>query len=769
MLRSARGPVVALVAGSLLLGAPVSLRGAAVTSADVQRAIRGGIGYLISIQDRNGGWPGQPGTTALVTLALLTAGERANSPAVAKALSNLRGLTPEGQNNTYAVALQTMAYAAADPNAYQVAISHNVNWLEATQIRGAPGGMAGPIQVRRFAGTGAGSWAYPSGPMAQQGDNSNTQYALLGLLAGSEAGIPVKRDVWASARHYWEQCQQQDGGWNYKPVRGPSTGSMTCAGLSSLIITGLKRYQGHETLVGENIQHCGEGEYDRKLQAAIDWMGQHFSVRENPNSGQMWRYYYLYGMERAGRLSGQRFFGTHDWYREGAQVLVDEQDKLSGAWSSGGDSGPVVATSFALLFLAKGRAPVLVNKLRHGPANDWNNDPDDIRHLVGVVSKDWEHLLTWQVVDPNVATVEDLLQAPIVYFNGHEVPVLTAAGEQNLREYAEQGGFIFAEACCGRVEFDRGFRALMKKIFPEPQYELHPLSEEHPIWRAKYLLTPEVHPLWGIEHGCRTVLVYSPADLSCFWNQMDSQPDNPSVIKAQRVGQNVVDYATGREMPADKLDAREVTRRAVEVPKRGALHIAKLRHAGDWNVAPMAIPNLTTALRDKLSFDVVINHREILPSDPNLINYPLVYIHGRGSLAFSPEDLAALRRHLEPGGGTIFADAACGSPAFDASFRRFVAELLPDNPLVPIPRDDDLYSKQVCYDLSDVDFSKAAGGNHGTPQLEGVKLNGHWAVIYSKLDIGCALEHPQGIECKGYTHESALKIAANIVVYATRP
>ena len=41
------------------------------------------------------------------------------------------------------------------------------------------------------------------------------------------------------------------------------------------------------------------------------------------------------------------------------------------------------------------------------------------------------------------------------------------------------------------------------------------------------MFDPNVHPLWGIEHGCRTVVIYSPADLSCFWNQMDSQPDNP--------------------------------------------------------------------------------------------------------------------------------------------------------------------------------------------------------------------------------------------------
>jgi hypothetical protein len=128
-----------------------------------------------------------------------------------------------------------------------------------------------------------------------------------------------------------------------------------------------------------------------------------------------------------------------------------------------------------------------------------------------------------------------------------------------------------------------------------------------------------------------------------------------------------------------------------------------------------------------------------------------------------------LRRHLEPGGGVIFADAACGSTAFDTSFRKFVAELLPEHPLEPIPPEDELYHLPGGFDLSSSKYTQAAGGGTGPPQLEGVKIDGHWAVIYSRYDIGCALERHQGIDCKGYTHESALKIAANIVLYATLP
>ena len=200
----------------------------------------------------------------------------------------------------------------------------------------------------------------------------------------------------------------------------------------------------------------------------------------------------------------------------------------------------------------------------------------------------------------------------------------------------------------------------MKEIFPEEDYSLRPIASDHPVWRAKHLLSPDVHPLWGIEHGCRTVVIYSPKDLSCYWNQWGRNPTNPAVGKAFKVGQNVVDYATGREMPHDKLTNRVADASEPEVPKRGALRIAKLRHAGEWNIAPSAIPNLMEALRrPPMSFDVVVSAKDLSPRDPALVYYPLVYLHGRSALHFEKEDLQALAHHLEPGGGTLFADAAC--------------------------------------------------------------------------------------------------------------
>jgi hypothetical protein len=741
---------------------------AAVTREEVDKAIRDAVRFLKGQQRNDGSWSdieieARTGMTSLVTLALMTAGETAaNSKAIRDSLEYLRHSNPEELRSTYAISLQTMVFANenAEPAKDQLRIGKNVQWLEQAQIK--PGD---PVFW-------PGSWSYSDTKRGgRPGDNSNSQYALLGLHAATEAGVPVKPDVWALARAYWEKSQKQDGSWSYTPEAGNQTASMTCAGISSLIIAGLRRYQGQEFLQGDTIVNCGKGGVNRNIQRGIDWLANRFQVGQNFGGGQQWRFYYLYGLERAGRLAGIRFFGPHDWYRLGAEQLVHEQNKFSGFWRGAlVEDNPVLATSFALLFLAKGRAPVLINKLTHGPERDWQNDPDDVRNLVSSVSRDWKNLLTWQVVNPAAASVSDLLQAPIVFFNGHRVPEFNAIAKQNLREFIEQGGFIFADACCSSAEFDAGFKALMAEIFPEEQFKLRPLSADHPVWRAKHLLSPRAYDLWGIEHGCRTVVIYSRLDLSCYWNQHESSQTNTAVIKAIKIGQNVVDYATGREMPADKLTVHEVRDFKADQPNRHALRIAKLKHAGDWNVAPQAIPNLMVSLKKPpFEIDVVVSQKDLFPRDPSLMYYPLIYIHGRAALSFNKDDLDALRKHLDPGGGTIFADSACGSPPFDAAFRRFVAELLPDKPLVPIPRDDELFTTVVGLDLSKVQYTKAAGGGRDYPQLEGVKINDHWAIIYSKYDIGCALERHTGIECKGYTYESALAIASNVVQYATLP
>ena len=74
----------------------------------------------------------------------------------------------------------------------------------------------------------------------------------------------------------------------------------------------------------------------------------------------------------------------------------------------------------ALLFLAKGRRPIVMAKVKYGENDDWNQHRRDAAHLTEYTEEAWNLGLTWQVMDPEKATVEDLLQAPVLYISGSQ-------------------------------------------------------------------------------------------------------------------------------------------------------------------------------------------------------------------------------------------------------------------------------------------------------------------------------------------------------------
>jgi hypothetical protein len=746
----------------------------------VRKAIDRGVQYLRDVERGNGHWEGagepirlEGGPTSLALLALLNAGVKPDDPVIERGLKFLRGVDPKF---TYVVGLQTMVFAAAGKAEDKVRIQRNVDWLVKAAFR--PNG--------NFRG-----WSY--GPYGT-GDNSNTQYALLGLHEGHVAGATIPAGAWKTIRDYYTLTQRPDGGWGYA-VDGildnnGSTLTMTTAGLCGLIIAGTELNDRREKIREDGTaENCGRYEQNQAMAKALDWIGRRFNVEDRRAV-----YYNLYGIERVGRLTGLRFLGRHDWYREGCEFLVRRQSP-EGYWDSrqGLDKGEVIGTSFALLFLSKGRSPVLVSKLVHGPSEDWNNDRYDARNLVGYASKELfsKTPLAWQIFDAKRGLIAndreerlrlaaDLLQSPVAYFNGHRVPQFTEAEEDVLKEYVEQGGFILAEACCGSKEFDQGIRELMGRLFPDNP--LRPLPPEHPIWRAHALVRPGEFGLEGIEMGCKTVVVYSPQDLSCLWEA--NKYDQGKGQLAFRVGGNIIAYATGLELPKPRLTPAEVVRddKAPPIP-RGYLKVAQLRHEGDWQPAPRAMRNLMANVQEQARLLVSLKTEAVHPGQREVLDYKFLYMHGRNAFSYGKADgpagtepaLANLRADLQTG-GLLFADACCGKKAFDAAFREFVARLFPDKPLEVIPPDDVLYSKELNGEAigtvrcrrERADGTPDAEFRDVPPYLEGVRLNGRWVVIYSKYDIGCALEKHQSSDCLGHDHASALRLGTAAVLYALK-
>lgn len=765
-----------ICAALLALGQTCSAK-AQITADEVRTAIRQGCEYLLKDQSPRGSWDEfaqYPGAvTALCTLALVNSGVEPSHAKIQKSLAYLRNLELD---KTYAVALQTMALCAAEPRRDLPLIQRNVEWLEKAQI---------------VKGDRAGCWSYPQGP----GDNSNAQFAVLALYEAERVGAKVDPQTWELAANYFKACQNPDGSWSYTGS-GNGLGSMTCAGIGALVMCSEKVAAPAARFDEGSVRCCMPQVEDDSLDRAIGWLARNFSVTRNPGSTSpsQWHYYYLYGLERVGRLTARRFIGDHDWYREGAEYLISQQDRFNHRWMGGGhaEDQPHIATSLALLFLSKGRRPVLLAKVKHGPDVDWNNHPNDAAHLTSHAEKLWGLDMTWQIVDPHAATADDLLQAPVLFVSGSRAPELEGT-ETKVRDYIDRGGFLFAEACCvDGSRFETGLRAFMERVFPEPEYRLRRAGPEHPLWRVDQLVRPDspyVGRLWTVEYGCRTCVVFSEVDLSCYWelHSVGRKGKFPEAVQlriedAMAIGANVLAYATNRE-PQGK-EAGFDTPIASDVGNlagRGTLRIARLLHGGGCNDAPGALGNLLrAATQGDLKLRVDTTDFPLSGSDPALRRFHLAFMHGRHNFRFTPAEREALRGYLEDG-GTLFADAICASKEFATAFRRELALVVPDAPLERIAIDHPLFSDAAGgFDIRRVKRREptAAGGaeqplraqvREVEPELEGIAMGDRLAVIFSPYDVSCALEQHEALQCRGYSRQDAARIGLNVVMYSLSP
>lgn len=756
----------------------------------VKIAITQGQRFLKSMQIGNGSFnteydsANSVGANSLIGLALITSGIEPSDPVIQKCLRFVRS-RPE-TDNTYDLGAAIMFYAAAGEAQDKPRIRQMANTLVNDQLE-------------------SGGWGYGKSRDPDP-DNSTTQFAILGLRdAAFHTGMEIDQEVWRRAREHWVKSQSgtpaafRGAGWPY--VSGEAErGSMTVAGLASLEIINSFLIEDEVTPDGQ-LDCCGQSEINESelaIDAGIRWMNNNIRIRTNPGVNN-YLLYYLYGLERAGKFTGQRFFGLTDWYREGAQHLTVGQDKFNGSWNI--ESGPAVSTAYCLLFLSKGLSPVLINKLQYGPRDprsnqivrpDWNRHRHDVSNLVDAISirKDWPHYLSWQTLDMQVAVkgegVLALQQAPIAYLSGdQDLDSITEEEVTLLRDYIQQGGFLFAVQNCESTAFDKGFRQLIVRLFPKNDYQLRKLEKTHDVYRSETVFLADPPELWGIDFGCRTAIMYAPYDHACRWDKWmrnDSARTN-NEIRAQigksiQLGVNVVAYATNREL-RDKLQRPNSQVALSDSETRSQLRIGRLKHTGGWDTAASAASNLGRALLEKAHIATTPDSPELSANDPELFKCPILYMHGRKNFSLTQEESTQLKAYFD-NGGFLMADACCGARQFDESFRKAIHQVFGQD-LKPIPADHEMFHSTQGFDVRKVKLRIPTAGknsslyteeNVGEPLFEGIEIKGvngapdRYVVVYSKYDISCALESQQTLSCAGYLNEDAVKLAVNIVLYA---
>jgi len=181
---------------------------------------------------------------------------------------------------------------------------------------------------------------------------------------------------------------------------------------------------------------------------------------------------------------------------------------------------------------------------------------------------------------------------------------------------------------------------------------------------------------------------------------------------------------------------------------------------GDWYANPSSLPNLLGAVGERTTLRPAARERVVTLSSPSLWDVPYLYMTGHGNVRFSDEDLVTLRRYLLRG-GFLHADDNYG---MDESFRREVARLFPDRPLVEVPLDHPIYN--LVYS-----FPRGVPKIHehdGKPaQGFGIFVDGRLVLFYTyQSDLGDGWEDPGVHHDPPEVRESALRMGVNLVAYA---
>jgi len=731
-----------------------------VTDEDVRQAIEKGRQFLISQAKPDGSFAGgnlAGGHSALAFMTLAYMGEHPNREHMASGLNYLMGLdatTGFGNRQGYAVPIRIMGLSYI----YKKLLGDRrrlVSLLATQDLMHLQAGQALN-----------GGWRYTLEPNNNY-DFSVTQWPILAMRDAKWAGIefPDPTGHLAKSLALYFKGQHQDGGWAYQAGGGKSYGSMTAAGLASLFIIAdfLEPNSGCPCTQGRSRREISQ--IEKAEDAALEWLGKHFSATTNPEKGGR-TLYWLYCVERVGIAAGYKYFGTHNWYKEGAAELVKTQGK-DGRW------GNLEDTCFALLYLYKGRAPILFNKLKFDGV--WNAHRRDIANLTHFIERSKEQMFHWQIVELN-APLDELHDAPILYITAESAPEFTDAEKKKLRAFTDTGGTILFEASCGNPAVRNWLTKFAAEVWPE--WKLVKLSGDHGVWDALNQMKTRPDAL-GVSDGIRTAVFYSPDDISCAWQTQ-------AVARRGYLfdwGINLYTYATDGAPLRAKLAARgpEITDRFTGTVKPGpakTLRIARVKHGGDWEVGAnyRGFDHLARYVRAKAGITLQVTEPTEVPftsggvAVADLRPGQIAYLGGSADVALAAEEQAAMKTYLA-GGGFLWIEAVTGSLAFDQAVRKLVADM--GWALKLLPGSHPLLHGRMAgaegYNLtSRVQFRRALRGQRiGRPSAEfyGLYQGEKMVGLYSPFDVLFSLTGYEAHRCRGYKAEDAMAVGTNLALY----
>jgi hypothetical protein len=198
------------------------------------------------------------------------------------------------------------------------------------------------------------------------------------------------------------------------------------------------------------------------------------------------------------------------------------------------------------------------------------------------------------------------------------------------------------------------------------------------------------------------------------------------------------------------------------LPAQARMTIARLQYdgGGDWYANPSSLPNLLAAIGQRTSLRVERSEQRITLMDDRLWDFPFIHVTGHGNIRFTDQEVTRLREYLARGGFLHVSD----NYGLDTSFRREIARVFPERPLVDVPLAHAIY--HIVYEFPR-GVPKVHEHDGKPPQGLGIFLGDRLAVFYDyQSDLGDGWEDPDVHKDPPELHEAALRMGVNLFVYA---
>jgi len=777
-------PLQGVLAGlSLLVIAASTARGqtAPVSNEQVTAAIKRGVAWVYQQQNQWGTWEraqeptgtapdladqGQFGElTALAMQALLTAGETDRDPRIGQAMDFV--IDSDRILGTCAVGLRAQVWPllTASPAVRQAMARDRNILLAAMHNEGRTRGLFS------FRTDGRGD--------ANDFDRDASFHAILALNALADAEIEIPDEAWRTMQRAWRAQQGRDGSWTARgtpmsETRPVSALGMTADGAAALLAA-------DDELASSHPADCEPVPSDRYIESALTWIDNHFDHLRDANDfgGFSLRNFGLYAIARIGQISGRQYFNERDWYQDGARTLLNSQ-LADGSW------GNLPDTCFAIIFLTRGRNPVMVSKLEYsvfgaglgvgrggrglgglvpprfgagGPvrAGSWNLRPRDVANLTAWVGRQVEESFNWETVSLR-APAENLHDSAVLYMAGNQPLLLSAEDRTKLKLFIEQGGMVVGNADCGSEAFSESFRRLGSELFPA--YEFRNISIDSIIYTgeeyraAAWKALPQVLEL---NNGVRDLMLLIP------------QQDPSRYFQQRQIGSrqylyellaDILFYSVDQSGERLKGDSFLVLPDS-SAPIQRTVKLARLAYDGNWNPEPGGWVRLAAVMRNTRGIDLQVSPVRL---GSGQLNASFKLAHLTGTTIFYLDDAA--RKELAAfvrGGGTLVIDAAGGTTAFDAAAQTEIKSVFSDPVLEMLDGDNPVFSAGV--HLTRPAFRRFARSR--LVQTDHFRLRmarfGKGAIYYSAEDLSAGLvgEPVDGIY--GYQPRVATDLMANII------